>query len=366
MDWPHIPDDHPTPSLVVHAPRVRRNIDRMQAYCREHALRLRPHTKTHKSLHMARWQLGAGAAGLTVAKVGEAERMSEVCQDIFIAYPAVGRHRLERLGRLAQRCRLSVGVDSLAAAQSIQEAASRFDTTVGLVVDLDVGFARTGIAASSDAMALCEWVSRQKNLHFEGVMCFPGHILPNAEESVWRAYSSSIQTVLDGLEQRGISVSVVSGGSTPTAMQSHRNRFLNEIRPGTYIYNDWNEVRLGVATEDDCAARILATVVSTSSRSKFVVDAGSKTLSSDRNAVDADSGFGRVVGYPDAKIARLSEEHGEITLPETSPLAAPPVGERVWIIPNHICVCVNLQNTFYLVDANETLELPVDARGMLV
>jgi D-serine deaminase-like pyridoxal phosphate-dependent protein len=366
MEWPELPADHPTPSLIVDASRVRRNLDRMQAYCHAHGLRLRPHTKTHKSQNMARLQLDAGAIGLTVAKVGEAECMSQVCSDIFIAYPAVGGARLERLGELARSHRITVGVDSLVAAEGVRDAARRFATRIGILVDLDVGFHRTGISDPNEAIRLCEWIAQQKDLYFAGVMCFPGHILPTANEEIWQAYQASVQNVLDGLQKRSIEAPTISGGSTPTALQSHRNSLLNEIRPGTYIYNDWNEVRLGVATLDDCAARVLATIVSTPSRNRFVVDAGSKTLSSDRNAAEPDSGFGHVVEYPEAKIIRLSEEHGEVVLPESYVGRPPTVGQTVWIIPNHICVCVNLQNAFYLVDGGNAIELNVDARGLLV
>lgn len=366
MEWLSPPDDHPTPSLIVHGDIVDRNLSRMQSYCNAHALNLRPHTKTHKSLEMARRQVAAGAVGLTVAKVGEAEIMSHACSDVFIAYPAVGSHRLARIATLAKSHRISIGIDSLAAAKSLQEAAASQSCKLGVLVDLEVGFFRTGVGESTDAIALCEYVASQKNLEFRGVMCFPGHILPNADDSVWHAYTESLAKVIDQLQRRSIPVPIVSGGSTPTAMQSHRNPLLNEIRPGTYIYNDMNEVRLGVATLDDCAARVLATVVSTPSRNKFIVDAGSKTLSSDRNCVDADSGFGYVVEYPEAKISRLSEEHGEVVLPSGSTSITPKVGDRIWIIPNHVCVSVNLQNSFYLLDNQTLQQLPVDARGMLV
>jgi D-serine deaminase-like pyridoxal phosphate-dependent protein len=143
---------------------------------------------------------------------------------------------------------------------------------------------------------------------------------------------------------------------------------LNEIRPGTYIYNDLNEVRLGVCSIDDCAARILATVVSTPERNKLVIDAGSKTLSSDRNAANPDSGFGYLPLYPNAKVYRLSEEHGEIQLTDddVADTAPPKVGDRLWLIPNHICVCINLQNDFYLHDGRQLHLSHVDARGLLV
>lgn len=365
MHWPEVPADHPTPSLIIHRPTVQKNIQRMQDYCDQHGLRLRPHTKTHKSLIMAEEQLAAGAAGLTVAKVGEARVMRRVCRDILIAYPAVGTRRIRELIELASDCQITVGIDSLEAAQQLQSAALARGVILDILVDLEIGFHRTGIPQGSEALQLCQAISSMSHLRFRGLMCFPGHLLPSSDPGLWKGYAESLQSVLDHLRNAGIPAETVSGGSTPTAMLSHRNPFLNEIRPGTYIYNDWNEVRLGVATIDQCAARVLATVVSVPSSHKFVVDAGSKTLSSDRNCVDDQAGFGMVLDFPNAKISRLSEEHGEITLPEQHAYRLPKVGDRVWILPNHVCVCVNLQNSFYLLDSDSLVECPVDARGLL-
>ena len=372
MSWIELPDDHPTPSLVVDAQRVDRNLRRMQDYCDRHRLHLRPHTKTHKSIPMARRQIAHGARGLTVAKVGEAQQMSAASSDLFIAYPAIGPQRLVRLEKLAKELagqqggQLALGVDSQKAAQGIADAATKAGVPIGIMVDLDVGFHRTGTETTQQAIELCTWVSKQAGLRFRGLMCFPGHILPNASPQSWAHYHQAIAQVVDRLKALSIDVPVVSGGSTPTAMESHRNPILNEIRPGTYIYNDWNEVSLGVASIDDCAARVIATVVSVPTKSKFILDAGSKTFSSDRNCVDADSGFGKVVEFPEAKVSRLSEEHGEVTFPENYSGPRPSVGDRLWVIPNHICVCVNLQNTFYLHQNGLLEELAVDARGLLV
>jgi D-serine deaminase-like pyridoxal phosphate-dependent protein len=309
-----------------------------------------------------------GAVGLTVAKVGEAEVMSHVSRDIFIAYPAIGQHRMARLMALAKKVDVSVGIDSVVAAEQLQSAARIESVRLGVLVDIDVGFHRTGIHDANKAIQVAEYVASQTHLKFRGLMCFPGHILPNADAPAWESYERALSEVIETLRQKGISVDIVSGGSTPTAMESHRNKVLNELRPGTYIYNDLNEVRLGVCGLEDVAARVLATVVSKPEPNKVVVDAGSKTLSSDRNAAAPDSGFGYLPDYPDAKVVRLSEEHGEILFSDTdaSEGRVPEVGDRIWLIPNHICVCINLQNQFYLHDGQSLSVLPVDARGLLV
>lgn len=365
MRWPDLPDEHPTPSLVIHRPTVRDNLQRMQTYCDSHALRLRPHTKTHKSLLMAQEQIALGASGLTVAKAGEARVMSRASKDILVAYPAVGAKRLHDLVAVARDAEVTVGIDSMDAAQQLQSAAVHAGVTFGILIDMEVGFSRTGVQDVASAVALGQAIDSMSHLKFRGLMCFPGHLLPSSPPEAWARYTESLQNIIEQFAASGIPVETVSGGSTPTAVASHRNPFLNEIRPGTYIYNDLNEVRLGVATLEQCAARIAATVVSVPSSRKFIIDAGSKTLSSDRNCVDDQSGFGMVIEYPTAKISRLSEEHGEVVLPENSVQSLPRVGDRVFVLPNHICVCVNLQNSFYLLDSDSLVEYPVDARGLL-
>jgi D-serine deaminase-like pyridoxal phosphate-dependent protein len=370
MDWclDSIPEDHPTPSVIVSQEVVRKNIVSMQTYCNKHDLKLRPHTKTHKSIAMAREQIAAGAMGLAVAKAGEAQVMAQASKDLMIAYPAIGTKRSKMVAELAGQVDLRIGVDSIDAVDYLQSAAKKRGVTIGIMVDVEVGFHRTGVVDPDVAIQLGEHVSKQSNLAMRGLMCFPGHLLPNADQERWAAYEESLQKVVDGLRSRGIEAPTISGGSTPTARDSHRNRLLNEIRPGTYIYNDLNEVRLGVCTLDECAARVIATVISTPERNKLVIDAGSKTLSSDRNAANPDAGFGYLPMFPHAKVYRLSEEHGEIQLSdEDMANATPPkVGDRLWLIPNHICVCINLQNQFYLHDGAQLKMLPVDARGLLV
>lgn len=359
-----LPQDLPTPCLIVSGPAVRENIRSMQEYCQQHSLNLAPHTKTHKSRFVGELQVQAGAVALTVAKGGEAEVMGRVSREVFVAYPPIGQQRLAKILELSKTTSIRVGIDSLAAAEFISAGASASGLRLGVMVDLDVGFARTGVRDVGEAIELATDIHRKPGLELRGVMCFPGNVGASEEDPQWSRYIEQMGQFLDRWTQLGLPDPIVSGGSTPTAKLSHLNRWLTEIRPGTYVYNDVNELKLGVANLEQCAARVLCTVVSRPTRNKCIVDAGSKTLSSDRCSPAPDSGFGYVVEYPDSKITRLSEEHGEIEFPALE--QAPEVGTRLSIIPNHICVCVNLQNHFYWVEGNSIQQLPVDARGMLV
>jgi D-serine deaminase-like pyridoxal phosphate-dependent protein len=360
-----LPADLATPCLVVDGAAVRSNIARMAAYCREHKLNLRPHAKTHKSQFIGRLQLDAGAIGLTVAKAGEAAVMAEVCEDLLVAYPAVDRARTRRLALLARERTVRVGIDSREAAEALSAAASESQSTLGILVDLDLGYRRTGVQSADEALGLARAVGTLPGLRLDGVMFFPGHIGGSPEEQRHEIDSaaSRLEEVLDVLQRDGLAAKIVSGGSTPTALESHHFKHLTEIRSGTYVFNGVNELYGGYATLDDCAARVLATVVSTAVPGKVVLDGGSKTFTSDRCGPRPDSGHGFVVEYPEAKIVRLTEEHAEVDVSACA--RRPRIGERVSVVPNHICPCVNLMHSFWWWENGGAVGIRVDARGQL-
>ena len=334
----------------------------MAAYVKSHGLKLRPHTKTHKSIRIARMQAERGAAGLTVAKVGEALPMSEAHDDILMAYPPVHPGRCAVLAKLATSKTVRVGIDSIEAAQSLSQAAQSAGSTIGILVDLDVGHHRTGVQSPTAALELAQRVSKLGGLRLDGLMFFPGHLSHGASTESMRGIDAMLRETISLWKKGGLEAAIVSGGSTPTADESHLMTSLTEIRPGTYVFNDMNSVYAQCATLDDCAATILATVVSTAVPGQIVLDSGSKTLTSDRNGPKPDSGHGYIREYPNAKITKLSEEHAQVDV--TACDRVPRVGERVSVIPNHICPCVNLQDSFWWQEPGEDpIEVKVDARG---
>jgi D-serine deaminase-like pyridoxal phosphate-dependent protein len=357
--------DLPTPAILIDGPTVRRNVARMADFAKAHGLRLRPHTKTHKSVMLGRMQVEHGAVGLTVAKAGEAEVMAEAADDLLVAYPVVDARRCAALARLARDRTVRVAVDSTASADALSAAAQSAGSTIGVVVDLDVGLHRTGAQTPQDALALAQHVARRASLRLDGLMFYPGHVggPSGRQDEQLAAVDGMLEESLDLWRRHGLAASIVSGGSTPTALQSHRLRHMTEFRPGTYIFQDMNGVRGGFATLEDCAARIVATVVSTAVRGQFVIDAGSKTLTMDRCGSAPDSGHGLVVEYPDARIVKLTEEHGQVDASACE--RVPKIGEAVTIIPNHICPCVNLQDRVWWREepGAEPRAVPVDARG---
>jgi D-serine deaminase-like pyridoxal phosphate-dependent protein len=356
--------DLPTPAILIDADAVRRNLERMAKYAREHNLRLRPHTKTHKSALLGRMQIEHGASGLTVAKAGEAEVMAAAADDLLVAYPAADPRRCAMLARLARGLTVRVAVDSPAAVDALSAAAGAAGSTVGVLVDLDVGLHRTGVQTAEEALTLARHISRRAGLRLDGILFYPGHIGgPCAvQEEKLRAVDATLAATIDLWADNGIQAKIVSGGSTPTAFQSHLVTRMTEMRPGTYVYHDMNGVRGGYASLDDCAARVIATVVSTAVPGQFVIDAGSKTLTMDRCGPAPDSGHGLVAEYPRARIAKLTEEHGQVDATGCDRL--PKVGERVTLIPNHICPCINLQDqVWWREDGEPPQPMRVDARG---
>jgi D-serine deaminase-like pyridoxal phosphate-dependent protein len=354
--------DLDTPALIIDLDIMERNLRRVAAYCAEHRLRLRPHTKTHKSTFLARRQLALGAAGLTVAKVGEAEVMlGAEPKDVLVAFPVIGEPKLRRLAEIARVTQVTVALDSLTAALALSQAAKEPGVEFGVLVEIDVGLGRVGVAPA-EALDLARTVAALPNIRLRGMAFYPGHIRDQNEDQI-AALSSTIAFLRDEFERAGFKAEIVSGGSTPLLFRSHEIGGLNEIRPGTYIFNDMNTVASGACGIDDCAASILVSVVSHTRGERMIVDGGSKTFSSDRDSSGGPC-FGRLMDAPEAAFQRMNEEHGFIDLSGVNRKFE--IGDRTRIIPNHICVAVNLHEFVYGIRGDNVEEVwKVEARGKL-
>lgn len=354
--------DLDTPALVVDLDVMEANLVQMANYAREHNLRLRPHTKTHKSPILAQRQLELGAAGLTVAKPGEAEVMLAAHpRDILIAYPTLGAAKMERLRQIARHCELTVALDSIEAARQLSDAA----IPAGILVEFDAGLGRAGIHPL-DLPRFVSEIKKLPNVQFRGISFYPGHIKALDEEGISRLghLNRLLERSLEQLQKAGHIPEIVSGGSTPTWPHSHEIRGLNEIRPGTYIFNDRNTINSGACTLANCAARVVVTVVSTAKPGQILIDGGSKTFSSDRLNGDEGVSFGMVIGAPEAHFHKMNEEHGFIDISHCQREFK--VGDKLEILMNHVCVVMNLHETVYghrrgIVET----QWPVAARGKL-
>jgi D-serine deaminase-like pyridoxal phosphate-dependent protein len=357
-----------TPALLIDLDIFEENLRRVADYSKEHDLRLRPHTKTHKLPAVGRLQIASGAVGLTVAKVGEAEVMlTSGTPDLLVAYPVIGRAKLERLAEVARKTRVTVALDSAFAARQLSEAARQAQVSFGVLAEVDVGLGRVGVTPGEEALQLAQTIERLPRLTFEGITFYPGHIKSLGEdgpEEALKQLGRTVRGMLDDFRRAGVEVRIVSGGSTPTLYRSHEIAGLSEIRPGTYVYNDVNTVRSGGCSWKDCAVSVMATVVSTARKGHMIIDGGSKTFSSDRLVGSAELSFGRVVEAPECVFHNMNEEHGYVDIRRADHEFS--IGDRVHIIPNHVCVAVNLHEQVYGVRKDIVEQVwKVEGRGKL-
>ena len=359
--------DLDTPAILIDIETLDSNLSRMASYCRTNNLSLRPHTKTHKIPQIAHLQIQYGSPGITVAKLGEAEVMADAgITDILIVYPLWGEKKWARLAELAKRVRISVAMDSLAVAAGISRAAKAAGVEVGVRVEFDTGFRRCGLTADEESTSVAQQIMKLPNLRWEGISVYPGHIMGNEsirEQDIARE-NVQLDCLYARLDAAGIPYPVVSGGNTPAAFESHRFHGITEIRPGTYAFNDRNTVDAESASYSDCAATALVTVVSTSVPGRAIVDSGSKTLAADMLLSGKQKHFGYIQNHPELILDGLSEEHGHLLTPADSQVR---VGDRLRIVPNHVCPCINLHDQVFVVSGERVVDQwKVAARGKVV
>ena len=342
-----------TPAVLIDAEIADANLVRWQQRCDDQGIANRPHIKTHRSVAWARRQLQLGAVGITVQTVGEAEVMTDSgIDDILLTTNVLGAAKLERLGAVARRTRLSVVADSDIVVDAVAGAARKAGASLRVLVECDTGGARCGLADPAAISALAQKISATEGAHFGGLMTYPA--AGKRQQS-----GLALQAAIDACRAVGLDVPVVTSGGSPDMWSDEGLEPVTEYRAGTYIYNDRALLTYGAATLDQCAMTVLATVVSRPTADRAIIDAGSKALTSDLLGLD---GYGLVVEHPEARLYQLNEEHGLLDVSACA--VKPAVGDRVHVLPNHTCVVTNLFDRLYIVEGGELLgALPVDARG---
>ncbi len=321
-------DELETPVPVVDIDRLEANISRLQDYLNKYGIANRPHIKTHKIPAIAQMQMDAGAVGITCQKVSEAEVMADAgFNDIFIPYNIVSEKKLARLMALAKRVTVSVTADSAFVIRGLSESAQRAGLTLTVLIECDTGAHRCGVQSPQEAAELARLIKQLPNLHFGGLMTYP-----TSEQT-----DNFVRETRELIAEDGLQIERVSGGGTPVMWQVHEHAEITEHRAGIYVYGDRLTLRSGAVTLDTCALKVHATVVSRPTPERGILDAGSKSLSSDLHGLD---GHGYICEYPDAKIYSLSEEHGHVD--SSACVNKPEIGERVTVIPNHCCTVTSL------------------------
>jgi len=359
-----------TPALMINWPVMLNNINAMADFCHHAGVNLRPHTKTHKSPLIAAQQLKAGASGITVAKLEEAEVMVQAgLTDILVAYPILGPVKIERLLQLRHFADIIVTVDSLEGVRALSEAGVRSKKPVSIYIEIDTGLGRVGLKAGKQAVEFIKQVNLLPGVDYRGLMTHAGHAHGAQGDKLKRiGYDEGnlLVEIAEELRKAGVATDVISVGSTPTARISGSVPGVTELRPGTYVFNDASLVDTGHCDPDDCALTVLVTVISHPAPNRFVIDAGSKSLSSDQPGSVQGYGMIRSMGQIlRSRITWLNEEHGVIeTLQDESGHLH--IGHKIEVIPNHACPVVNLFNQAEIVGQEEVLmTLPVAARGKL-
>jgi D-serine deaminase-like pyridoxal phosphate-dependent protein len=344
-----------TPAVVIDLDVVERNIARVQALCDAAGIANRPHIKTHKSPVIASLQRDVGAKGITCQKVGEAEVMAAAgLDDILISYNILGAEKTGRLGAVMKRAKITVAADNPVVVAGLPHAAEVAARPLDVLVECDTGRQRVGVETAGEAVGLAKDIASRRGLRFAGFLLYP------PEDKIGET-QRFLDTAVEGVREAGLEPRLVSSGGTPNLATLGQIRGVTEHRPGTYVFNDRMMMAAGAADLRDCALTVYTTVVSRAAPQRGILDAGSKTLTSDTGGLD---GFGYILEYPKAQITKFAEEHGFLDLSACDD--RPRVGEVLRVIPNHVCVVVNMVDRYVVVRGSELVgEWPVAARGRI-
>jgi D-serine deaminase-like pyridoxal phosphate-dependent protein len=355
---PRTLNDIPTPALLLDIAGMERNILRMADFFAERECKLRPHFKAHKTPEIARRQLAAGSCtGLTCATVGEADVASEFCDDILIANQVIGDDKLARVAAIAKRgIDMKIAVDSVEGIEQLAKAAAAAGSEVGVLVDVNVGMPRCGVAPGEPAAALARRISDTANIRLRGAMGYEGHVvgIPEREKRergalrAMEGLTASVQAIRDA----GLPCDIVSAGGTGTFDITGRVPGITEIQAGSYVLMDTAYGKLDIPFEQ--AMWVLGTVVSRPNPVLCVLDSGHKACTEDHCNPD-------VRDIKGASVMFLSDEHASINIPADSPLK---VGDRVQLVPSHIDPTINLHDVFYALEGDKVAGAwPISARG---
>jgi D-serine deaminase-like pyridoxal phosphate-dependent protein len=359
-------DYRSTPSVQADMDVVERNIKKAVEALGAYGITHRPHIKVHKSIALAALQQRLGCRGITCAKLGEAEVMADGgIGDILLAYPLIGTEKLERYRLLAERENLLIRtvINSIAGAKGLSDLAVSMGRPLPVLIELDGGINRGGIKPGDPLAAFAKAVKDLPGIVIEGVLYYGGDIYGCKTREDIRLRSrkerDDIQKSADILESFGFTMKVLSGGSSFSLRFPEELQGLTEVRAGNYVFNDNALFSLSIVPEEDCALRIYTTVVGRPDGETAIIDAGSKTLTSD--TVAGRPGYGYIVECPGAVIYKLNEEHGFVRNDGGLDWK---IGDVRSIIPNHACTIPNLCDEIYGVRKGH-LETPIriDARG---
>ena len=360
-----------TPALVIDEVVLDQNIEHMATFAKRQGVDLRPHTKTHKMPKLAEKQVQSGAKGITVAKVGEAEIMAVYGQkDIFIANQIVGKQKLERIKKLAEKINISFGIDCIEHVDEIEEVFEGANKKARVLIEIEVGEERSGVIEELDFKGLLEHIKTCHNVELVGIFSHDGHSYKAVDKSdcydIFRTATTRTLYFSDLARDMGFEIQTVSIGSTPPMMFGFDiPEGVTEIRPGTYILMDCSQSN-AIGTYKHSAASVLTTVISKPTSERVITDVGAKGLTKQtRNkGITKTEGLGRIKEFEDVFVDDVFDEHAIIYNREFRQNVS--IGDKVRIIPNHICPVANLYHKAYLLRNDEVVEtIDIAAQGKL-
>jgi D-serine deaminase-like pyridoxal phosphate-dependent protein len=354
-----------TPSIIVDSSILQQNIKKLTHYAQTQKLELRHHVKNHKSLTLAKIQLSSGSNRIAVAKAGEAEIMSQLNpEDLLISYPMIGAARFPILTKLAQRIRLTIACDHPLQIKLLEEAATHANCSFEVLPILDLGLKRCGVSTATQLVDLIRIINASSKLKYRGIQLYLGNLYGDAARDLtnYQSIAENWDKIYCSLVKYNLTPELVSLGSSTTIGYAHNIPWINELRVGTYLLNDWAMVLLKHVSESDCALTVHSTIVSNNFDGQIIIDAGAKMLSAKSVQINDRIEFGYLPDFPEAHITKLNEEHGWIDISACK--AKPKLGEQIRIIPINASLCMSNNDYFYLQnEAGDLSKELIEARG---
>ncbi len=361
-----------TPSLLIDREIMMKNIKDMQRKADKLGLDLRPHTKTHKMPELAQLQIDEGSVGIAVAKVGEAEIIaSEGIKDIFIANEIVGDSKLKRIRNLKEKINISLGIDNPYHVKELEKIFKEKNMLIDVLIEIEVGEKRSGVTSEKKFIEIVELIKKTPHVNLKGIFSHDGHSYgANSVKEIRNIFIKSQRDTLAYAEiakELNYPLEIVSIGSTPSFMFDFEIlEGITEVRIGTYIFMDVIQGNI-ISNYDKCAATVLTSVISKPTEERVVTDSGAKalTMQGKTGGLGATKGIGMIKNGNGVFIEKVYDEHGVINDKEFNTSIS--IGEKIEIIPNHICPVVNLYDKAYLVSNGKIVkELEVSARGKIL
>jgi D-serine deaminase-like pyridoxal phosphate-dependent protein len=355
-----VPAGLDTPNLVVDLSTLKANLSAMTSFGRDRGIEIAPHFKTHRTPQIARLQLEAGSSTLCIAKLGEAEVLrAEGFTDFVMAYAIVGELKFARAKRLMRSSRLMLSVEDGGVARSLGASMATDGLVADVLIIVDVGFHREGIAPDGVA-ELAAVIRDEPGLRLRGLLTHEGHAMAAPDDvgltQLSRDSGELLVKLATELRSVGHHIDVISAGSSGTAIRIGEVEGVSQLRPGIYPFNDLGQVTRGTATLDTCAARVVSTVIAHAAPDRALIDAGSKSLGQDLLSIWTGGGggdHGLLVDLPGWSLHALSEEHGWLRWTGDGPPTELQIGTQVQILPNHICSVFHVLGESVIVDHGE-------------